>query len=142
MAQYISGQARSISLSRREIASTINENLSNLTPQRLQDITNDTVDTINQIEAMLRHNNVRVRHHARLGIPALPQDPKIRILLERLENSVHVLCLLADAIAGGQGPAVAQEETQAITNGAQNLNQLMNYLFATFTPPTSGAETE
>uniref|UniRef100_A0A914CMZ0 Uncharacterized protein n=1 Tax=Acrobeloides nanus TaxID=290746 RepID=A0A914CMZ0_9BILA len=57
MAQYISDQARTISLSRREIASTINENWSNLTPQNLQDITNKTVDAINKIEAMLHRNN-------------------------------------------------------------------------------------
>ena len=58
--------------------------------------------------------------------------------MKRLENSVHVLCVLADAIAGGQGPAIAQEEMQAITNGEQILVQLVNYLFATFSPPSSG----
>lgn len=49
---------------------------------------------------------------------------------------------MADAIAGGQGPAATQEENHAITEGKIVLDQLLNTLFATFSPPSSGAETE
>lgn len=48
-------------------------------------------------------------------------------------------------IAGGQGPASSQEENQAIMNGEQILDQLLNTLFASLTPlssSTSGVETE
>uniref|UniRef100_A0A914EC50 Uncharacterized protein n=1 Tax=Acrobeloides nanus TaxID=290746 RepID=A0A914EC50_9BILA len=141
MAQYTSQQARSISNLRGHIAGIINKNLVKLSVPTLQDVTNGTMNGINQIEAMLYHNNVRVRNHARLGVPALPNAPQVRKLLKRLENSVHVLCVLADAIAGGQGPAAAQEETQAITDGQQVLDQLLTDLFATFSP-SNGAETE
>lgn len=70
------------------------------------------------------------------------QNPQIRTILKRLENSVHVLCVLADAIAGGQGPAATQEENQAITEGEQVMDQLLNTLFAIFCPPSGGTETE
>lgn len=63
-------------------------------------------------------------------------------MLKRLENAVHVLCILADTIAGGQGPAVTQEETQSVVDGEGILDVLMNNLMATFSPPSSGAETE
>uniref|UniRef100_A0A914DZF2 Uncharacterized protein n=1 Tax=Acrobeloides nanus TaxID=290746 RepID=A0A914DZF2_9BILA len=67
----------------------------------------------------------RVRDHARLGLPVLTNDPQIRKVLKRLGNSVHVLCVLADAIAGGQGPDAAQEETQAITDGEEIFDHVM-----------------
>uniref|UniRef100_A0A914E156 Uncharacterized protein n=1 Tax=Acrobeloides nanus TaxID=290746 RepID=A0A914E156_9BILA len=116
MALFFSQQARVISGLRSQIANIINENVGKLTLQTHQVILNKTMDAINQIEAMLHQNNVRVREHGRLGLPILTNDPQIRKLLKCLENSVHVLCVLADAIAGGQGPAAAPEETQAITN--------------------------
>lgn len=63
-------------------------------------------------------------------------------MLKRLENTVHILCILADTIAGGQGPAFTQEETESVVNGEGVLDLLMNNLMATFSPPSSGAETE
>uniref|UniRef100_A0A914E1Z7 Uncharacterized protein n=1 Tax=Acrobeloides nanus TaxID=290746 RepID=A0A914E1Z7_9BILA len=75
-----------------------------------------------------------------MWLNGMQNDPQIRKLLKRLENSVHVLCVLADAIVGGQGPAAAQEETQAITNGEKVLDQVLNTLFTTFSPPSSGSD--
>lgn len=49
---------------------------------------------------------------------------------------------LADTLAGGQGPAAAQEETQAIMNEEEILDQFLNYLFTIFSQSSSGAETE
>ena len=63
-------------------------------------------------------------------------------MLKRLENTVHVLCILTDTIAGGQGPAVTQEETQSVVDGEGILGLLVDNLMATFYPPSSGAETE
>ena len=63
-------------------------------------------------------------------------------MLKRLENTVHVLCILADIIAGGQGPAVTQEETKSVVDGEGILDLLVNNLMATFSPASSGAETE
>lgn len=59
-----------------------------------------------------------------------------------MENSVLVLCVLTDAIAEGQGPPATQEENQAITEGEKVLDQLLSTLLATFSPPSSSAETE
>lgn len=63
-------------------------------------------------------------------------------MTKRLENTVHVLCILADTIAGGQGPTVTQEETGSIVDGEGVLDLLMNDLMAIFSPASSGAETE
>ena len=63
-------------------------------------------------------------------------------MLKRLENTIHVLCILTDIIEGGQGPAVTQEEAQSVVDVEGILNLLMDNLMATFSPPSSGAETE
>ena len=47
-------------------------------------------------------------------------------MLKRLENAAHVFCVLADTIAGGQGPAVTQEETESVVDGEGVLDLLMN----------------
>ena len=59
-----------------------------------------------------------------------------------MEHAVHVLCILTDIIAGGQGLAVTQEEAQSVVDVEGILDMLMNNLMATFSPPSSGAETE
>lgn len=64
--------------------------------------------------------------------------------MKRLTNCVHVLCTLADGVAHSraQGQAIPQQETHAVNQGTNTLDQLMNTFMATFGDDSSGAESE
>ena len=57
------------------------------------------------------------------------------------EYSPCLVCF-GRTIAGGQGPAVTQEEAQSVVDVEGVLDLLMDNLMATFSPLFSGAETE
>ena len=63
-------------------------------------------------------------------------------MLKCLENTIHVLCILADIVEGGQGPEVTQEETQSVVDGQGILELLKDNVQDTFSRPSSEAETE
>ncbi|KAF7632594.1 hypothetical protein Mgra_00007973, partial [Meloidogyne graminicola] len=77
-----------------------------------------------QIESILRHNNVRVQDHVRLGDPALPEEPTFKDLFKRLKNQIHVLCVLIEADDLKQGPALNEDEINAIKEGNKIIDDL------------------
>ncbi|KAI1726604.1 hypothetical protein DdX_03326 [Ditylenchus destructor] len=141
MAHYTSLQAQAIQYLRTSIATIIKENWNNLTVPLLQAVGTELRDAIGAIEAMLDDPTVRVQNDPRLGTPDLPDYPTIRKMLKRLQNTVHVLCVLADTIAGGQGAPVTPQETTSLAGGEAVLDQALHNLYGIF-PTPSGAETE
>jgi hypothetical protein len=60
--------------------------------------------------------------------------------VKRFENTVRVLCLLAECIEEGKGPPVTKEETQAITEGEEILRKLSANVYEAFVKETKNGE--
>lgn len=121
-----------------KISRIIQQNWDKFTFSNLQDIQSLIVNAIEQLELMLRHSNVRVQDHIRLGKPVLPEEPTFRKLFKRLKNSVHVLCVLVEAEDLKQGPAINEDEKKVITDGRKILDDLTRKILI----PTSGNQSD
>jgi hypothetical protein len=60
--------------------------------------------------------------------------------LKRLENTIRVLCLLAECIEEGKGPPVTKEETQAINEGEDILRKLLANVHEAFAKETKNGK--
>ncbi|KAL7069731.1 hypothetical protein ACQ4LE_011168 [Meloidogyne hapla] len=107
------------------ISHTIKQNWDRFSCSTFQEIQCLIINAINEIELMLRHGNVRVKDHVRLGKPILSEHPTFRKLFKRLKNSVHVLCVLVEAEDLNQGPVINEDEKKVIADCRKIIDDLI-----------------